>query len=125
MKKLWVLLLIWTFWLVTPIKSEGVIPAYKIYNDTKQSDIVKVHDEVMAIAAQLFQSANRESYGTLLQHGYHHFDHEGWQVEYRNHELIITVGDGKGEVVGGQFTKNAFCLPEVKPKSIVREWLGF
>lgn len=125
MKKLTLILLIWTFWLVTPIKSEGVVPEYKIYNDSKAADAAAVHDEVMTIASELFQYADTESYQTLLQSGIQKFSHEGWQVKFHNHCLIITIGDGKGDVVGGKFTKNEFCLPEVKPKSIVREWLGF
>ena len=125
MKKLTLILLIWTFWLVTPIKSEGVVPEYKIYNDSKASDITAVHDEVMTIASELFQYADTDSYQILLQNGIERFSQPNWQVSYKNHELIIIVGDGQGDVVGGKFTKNEFCLPEVKPKSIVREWLGF
>ena len=125
MKKLTLILLIWTFWLVTPIKSEGVVPEYTIYNDSKAADIAAVHDEVMTIASDLFQYADADSYQTLLQSGIQKFSHEGWQVKLHNHSLIITIGDDKGDVVGGKFTKNEFCLPEVKPKSIVREWLGF
>lgn len=125
MKKLMLILLIWTFWLTTPVKSVGVMPEYIIYNDSKADDIDQIHDEVMAIAAQLFQYADIDSYETLLQSGIDRFNQSNWQVSYKDHELIITVGDGQGSVVGGQFTKNEFCLPPVKPKSIIREWLGF
>lgn len=125
MKKLMLILLIWTFWLITPVKSVGVMPEYIIYNDSKADDIDQIHDEVMAIAVQLFQYADIDSYETLLQSGIDRFNQSNWQVSYKDHELIITVGDGQGSVVGGQFTKNEFCLPPVKPKSIIREWLGF
>lgn len=125
MKKLTLILLIWTFWLTTPVKSVGVVPEYIIYSDSKTMDIDLIHDEVMEIAAQLFQYADKDSYDTLLQSGFERFNQANWQAVYKNHELIITVGDGQGNVVGGQFTKSEFCLPPVKPKSIVREWLGF
>ena len=124
MKKLMLILFIWSCWVVTPIQSTAVTPAYIIYNDTHASNLDAIHDEILETAALLFQSADSDSYETLLQSGISRFGGSDRHAEYKNHTLMIVIGDGKGSIIKGDFAKNTFCLPEVKPKSIILEWLG-
>ena len=49
---------------------------------------------------------------------------DSMNAQWENGELLITVGDGKGAVIHGDLDPQEQCLPEVKTKSLLMEWLN-
>lgn len=124
MKKFVIICLLWASLLSIPVSSEPAIVRYKIIYDSKNEKIVEIHEEVLNEANALFMNANASSYEVLMKSGIERFRKNGRKVSFENHELLVIVGNGQGAMVEGDFEENGFCLPSVKPKSIVKEWLG-
>ena len=39
--------------------------------------------------------------------------------------IIFHLGDSKGLKIEGNLLKNSFCMVEVKPKSLLKQWFKF
>lgn len=124
MKKIMIICLLWTSLLSVPVSSQSAKISYKIIYDSSNEGIVEVHEDVLNEASMLFMNANVSSYEVLMKSGIERFKKENRRVSFENHQLLVIVGNGNGSVVEGDFEENEFCLASVKPKSIIKEWLG-
>lgn len=124
MKKIMIICLLWTSLLSVPVSSQSAKISYKIIYDSSNEGIVEVHEDVLNEASMLFMNANVSSYEVLMKSGIERFKKENRRVSFANHQLLVIVGNGNGSVVEGDFEENEFCLASVKPKSIIKEWLG-
>lgn len=124
MKKIMIICLLWTSLLSVPVSSQSAKISYKIIYDSSNEGIVEIHEDVLNEASMLFMNANVSSYEVLMKSGIERFKKENRRVSFENHQLLVIVGNGNGSVVEGDFEENEFCLASVKPKSIIKEWLG-
>lgn len=123
MRKYILFCFIWTVLLSVPnsISSKSAQITYQIIYDSSMKDVQIVKDEIVEQARSLFESVHEDSYETMMKHSLNIFEKDNRKVSFQNHQLNIVIGDGKGKSVNGTFTKNSFCLSEVKPRSYVME----
>lgn len=117
-----------TFWLVilsSVVVSKTTAPTYTLQlgSDTRNSGELK--QEILDRYRELIRGVHEESTSVLLVHNLDWFMWEdSMNAQWENGELLITVGDGKGAVIHGDLDPQEQCLPEVKTKSLLMEWLN-
>lgn len=114
---------IWLLLLSVGVNSKESTLCYQIAYDTNSSDLQEVKNEILNRYAALIRGVHEESELVLLLH---HLDEFMWeedmQAEWKDHQLQITIGDGQGAMIHGDLEPKQLCIPEVKTKSLLKEW---
>ena len=114
---------IWLVLLGVGVNSKESELSYRIAYDSDSTNLQEVKNEVLHRYEQLIRGVHEESELVLLLH---HLDEFMWeedmQAEWKDHQLQITIGDGAGAIVHGDLEPKQLCIPEVKTKSLIKEW---
>lgn len=117
---------IWLVVLGCVVNSKADSLTYCVYFDTDTSNSAEIKQEILNHYRTLIRGVHEESEAVLVAHNLDYFIwNEDMKAEWNSGELIITIGDGKGAVIHGDLEANETCLPEVKTKSWLLEWLNF
>lgn len=125
MKKYTVIVFVWLMLLGIQVDGKVEPFAYTITYDQMTEDPYELKSKVENRYEDMMKGVAKEDQALLFQMGISSFYvEENLVLEYENHTLNIIQGDGEGGTIHGTFVEGEFCLPEVKPKSLLMEWLG-
>lgn len=125
MKKYMVACAIWMSMLTLGVTCKDAAIAYEIHFDTNSQDMLEVKNEVLKRYIDLTAHIHEESIAVMLLHNVDQFAWRGDMMSsFEQDHILIEIGDGLGSVITGDLEVGEFCLPEVKPKSLLAKWLG-
>lgn len=117
---------IWLCILSCVANSKAESLTYRIYFDTNTINSAEIKQDILDNYRKLIRGVHEESEAVLVAHNLDYFMwSEDMKAEWNSGELVVTIGDGKGAVIHGDLEANETCLPEVKTKSWLMEWLSF
>lgn len=114
---------IWLFGLGIVVAGKSETIAYEIRYDSDSEETFEIKETVLMKYQELIRGVHDESVGTMV---IHNLDHFMWRddisASWKNNQLEVVVGDGKGTIIEGDLTSGSLCFPEVKPKSLLAQW---
>lgn len=125
MKKIFLFVFLFLFLTSQNIESKEKELRFVIYFDSKEENLIQRKNEILTIFNDAMSQLNDESIHTLLIEDIQALENEDRKVMYRQSTLYFYLGDSQGVRIEGNLYKNSFCMVEVKPKSLLRKWLGF
>lgn len=125
MKKVFLFVFLFLFLTSQNIESKEKELRFVIYFDSKEENLIQRKNEILTIFNDAMSQLNDESIHTLLIEDIQALENEDRKVMYRQSTLYFYLGDSQGVRIEGNLYKNSFCMVEVKPKSLLRKWLGF
>lgn len=124
MKKYVIAGIIWFCLLGTKIVSMSEAIPYSLYMDSNRDDVYEVKEEILSTYGELMRGVSNESDGMMIIHNLKQFEFdEMTSAKFKNNELEVIVGDGKGVYIHGELERKFLCVPEVKPKSLIMQYL--
>ncbi|MEF9919744.1 MAG: hypothetical protein RR741_01400 [Erysipelotrichaceae bacterium] len=105
-------------------KSESKI-SYVLYNDSESKSSYQIKNEINSIFQELIEGIDERSYRMMIVD-----NREAFQVidklksEWKNDQLIFTMGDGKGVKIKGILKSEKTCFAKVKPKSLLYDFFN-
>ena len=120
MKRFLFIACIYVCFLIIPIHGNSGDLHYRIYASSQGEALIVLKKEVLSILNNLFEGVDESSYVDLLEENLNVF--EECKTYLKGDTLYLVYGDGKGKVLRGTYEKENICYPEVKPKSIFKEW---
>lgn len=121
MKKVMVVIFVILMLLGFKNKSE-VHVVYVIYYDSKQKMHYELKYHLQKVFYDLVMGVEEEYYEQLVKDNLALFTYQDCKISY-DETLIVVEGDGKGDKLEGELMGYSVCMPKVKPKSIIKEWL--
>lgn len=95
---------------------------YRIWYDSNTKETYEIKNRLQEIYADLVSGVHKESYILMVLHNKDRFAfQDNIKVEWRNNELEITEGDGRGDMITGSLQAVSVCVPEVQPRSLLQE----
>ena len=125
MKRCIVISILWIWILSFPVQAKDISLTYRIYYDSKSKHLVEIKNQVVEQVQTYFDHVDGNSAVILLKNDLSYLESDLWEVSFKRNRLSFKIGDGKGDIINGTFAQNSFCFKEVKPKSLILEWLGF
>lgn len=117
---------IWLCVLGCVVNSKPNDLTYTVYFDTNSKNSAEIKQGILDRYRDLVRGVHEESEAVLIAHNLSCFMWEdNMKAKWDSGELVITVGNGNGPVIHGDLEANETCLPEVKTKSLLLEWLNF
>lgn len=117
---------IWLCVLGCAVNSKASTLTYTVYFDTNSNNSAEVKQEILNNYRELIRGVHEESEAVLVAHNLAYFMwNDQMDAKWDSGELIVTIGNGQGAVIHGDLEANETCLPEVKTKSWLLEWLDF
>lgn len=122
MKKVGIIIIISLLLLGFKNKSENKIN-YVIYYDSKQNMQYDLKYHLQKVYADLVMGVKATYYEQLILDNIKLFAYPNCTITY-DQTLIVIQGDGKGVKLEGELMGYSVCMPKVKPKSVIKEWLS-
>lgn len=126
MKKYFIIGCIWMMFLMTCI--HGISKSnieYKIVFDSHTKDTYEIKDQIQNVYAKLVSGVHKESYIVMVLNNLDLFEvRDDLSVVWKDNCVYVVQGDGKGIQVEGELVANSICVPEVQPRSFIKEILG-
>ena len=122
MKKAILLALIWCIFLSIPTEAKKKDYTYTIIYDSNDTQLVEIKEEIVELTQAYFDNVDWASTEILFRNDLSELETETRHAEYKNGNLKFILGDGQGERITGNFTKNSYCIEEVKPVSLFQKW---
>lgn len=96
---------------------------YRIYFDSASTNLYETKERLNDIYQELCNGIDEDSEKTIVRNHLSLFENvdEHAKVSWKQNRLRIKIGDGKGEMVDGIFTKPLHCMEKVKPRSLLAE----
>lgn len=124
-KRVNLFMILWILIFVIKGNSETVSLRYEIYCDSSCKEELRIKDRILDIYQEIVQGLDKDKRAALVIKNLEMFEiDEDWKVDYHNDTILITVGNGKGTVLSGDF-EWILCSNQVKPRSWIKEVLGF
>lgn len=124
-KRVNLFMIIWILIFLTKGSSETISLRYEIYCDSSCKDELWIKDEALRVYQEIVQGLDKDKRAVLVMKNLEQFEiNEDWKVDYNNDTVFITIGNGNGTILTGDF-EWVLCSNQVKPKSWIKEVLGF
>lgn len=124
-KRVNLFMIIWILIFLTKGSSETISLRYEIYCDSSCKDELWIKDEALKVYQEIVQGLDKDKRAVLVMKNLEQFEiNEDWKVDYNNDTIFITIGNGNGTILTGDF-EWVLCSNQVKPKSWIKEVLGF
>lgn len=95
---------------------------YTIYFDTEAKDTYEVKEELQTIYTSLVSGIHEVSYITMVLQNLDRFAYEDdMKADWKDNQLIVTIGDGEGVTISGELQSIGVCVPQVEPRSFLME----
>lgn len=123
MKKFSVIVCVWVMFLLVMVsgKARSEID-YEIRYDSHTQNTYEMKKEVQEIYRELVSGVHKESYIMMVLHNKEVFAYKkDMKVSWDHNMLKIVEGDGKGDVITGTLSADSVCVPEVQPRSFLKE----
>lgn len=127
MKRYYIIGVLWFFISLSMIQTTAKAEIeYQINFDKKTEETYPLKQEIQSIYQELISGVHKESYILMVLHNKERFAYkDNLKVEWKNNTLYITEGDGKGDVISGALKTESVCIPEVQPRSLLKEFFSF
>lgn len=124
MKKYRYLMFVWILLFMVNVSSTVNDVEYILYFDSTSNNEVEIKERIVENYQKLTQNVSGTSKNVLINKNLDTFKlDETYQVQWKNNQLIIKMGDFKGSVIEGNFNQQ-YCVPEVEPKSWIVEFFN-
>lgn len=124
MKKYIIVGIVWFCLLGTKIYSMNESIPYTLHMDSQQDNLYEVKEEILTTYGNIMRGVSDESDGMMIIHNLEQFAFDEYTIAtYKDNTLQVVVGDGKGSYIHGELKRDLFCIPEVKPKSLLQQYL--
>lgn len=125
MKRFFYGMCVYFIFLCIPIEAKEETLKYKIYTSSNHESLKESKEEIRKRLDSLLLDVDTQSYNVLLKENLSLFElEESVEVKLKGNILYIIYGDGKGEMLSASYLKENICYEEVKPKSLLQEWLS-
>lgn len=95
---------------------------YTIQYDTKSNANYEIKEKVQDIYNKLVSGIHSDSYVIMVMDNVDCFAFDkDIQAEWKNNQLYIIQGDGKGSEIHGTLETYSVCVPKVQPRSFLQE----
>lgn len=95
---------------------------YTIQYDTKSNANYEIKEKVQDIYNKLVSGIHSDSYVIMVMDNVDCFAFDkNIQAEWKNNQLYIIQGDGKGSEIHGTLETYSVCVPKVQPRSFLQE----
>lgn len=123
MKKYMLVGAVWFCLLGTKIYSMNEAIPYTLYIDSHQDNLYEVKEDILTTYGNIMRGVSDESDGMMVIHNLEQFEfNENTTATFKNNTLQVVVGDGQGAFINGELKRDLFCVPEVKPKSLIQQY---
>lgn len=125
MKKYIAIGCIWFAVLTLQVSSQSQSLSYRIHYDSNTQNTYEIKQAVIEQYQDLTYGVHNESVVTMISNNLNRFEvQQDVKAVWDEHQLQIIEGDGLGVEISGDLDAQSICIPEVKPKSLIAEWLG-
>lgn len=125
LKKINVFIVMWLFVSVLQCSGETTPLRYEIRYDSMCNEELKIKEEIFDVYTSIIYGVDQDSRPSLVLKNLDLFKlDDRFQVSHVQDLIIITMGDGNGTLITGEFDW-VMCSNTVKPKSWLQEVLGF
>ncbi len=95
---------------------------FKIYYDSNQKASYDLKYHVQQVFNDLVSNVDQQYYEVMLKDNLNLFSFENCKVKYQE-GIVLIQGDGNGQLIEGELIKYQTCMPSVKPKSLIVEFM--
>ncbi len=125
LKKINFLIVLWLAFFTLQCSGESSPLRYQIMFDSNCQNEWEIKEQIFEIYEEIVYGLDPSSRPAWVLKNLDRFQIcEEIQVEALQDQIKITIGDGKGTLISGEFDW-AMCSNQVKPHSWLREVLGF
>ena len=97
---------------------------YEIRYDSNTKQTYELKQKIQDIYSELVRGVHKESYILMVLHNKELFAYrKDLQADWKQNQLVITEGDGKGDTITGTLRTESVCVPE--ESRIPATWLNF
>ncbi len=95
---------------------------YTICYDTKNNASYEIKEKVQDVYNDLVSGVHSDSYVIMVMNNLDHFEFaKDIKAEWKNNQLYIVQGNGKGSEIHGTLETYSVCVPKVQPRSFLQE----
>lgn len=106
---------------MSSVSSKNPTIQYQIQFDSQSKNIYQIKSEIIDVYRNMIQNIHSDSYSVMVGNNLSQFEVvDQTNVSYQNGILKLTIGDGKGSYISGDFNEYE-CVAKVKPKSFIQE----
>ncbi len=121
LKKINIFIFLWLSFFIVSIQSDSVKLRYEIYFDSSINNEVEIKEELLEIYQSICLSVDKDLRTQIVSKNIELFKlDENFEVTIEKNTMVITIGNGKGTYLSGDF-EGVICGKTVKPKSWILE----
>ena len=125
MRKGILFLLIFFFLFSLPVNSYSKDLKFVIIFDSNEENTIDRKNEIVELINNTLEHVDENSHYDFLKDVHDELESENRKVDFEWGTIIFHLGDSKGLKIEGNLLKNSFCMVEVKPKSLLKQWFKF
>lgn len=126
MRKFVMICMIWFMALCTQIQGDLCSFNYVIQYDSSTKDAYELKSKVESVYENMMKGLKEEDKALMFLSSIDSFYVEdNLDVAYEKGTLYVEQGNKEGVSIHGIFKEGEFCMPEVKPKSLLRRLFRF
>ena len=125
MRKGILLSLIFLFLFSLPVDSKSKDLKFVIVYDSNEENMIHKKNEIVELINDTLKNIDENSYYDFLKYSKDELENEEREVSFEWGTIYFYLGDRKGIEIQGNLLRNSFCMVEVKPKSLIKQWLKF
>lgn len=124
-KKCNIFMIMWLLFFMIQGSSEYPTLRYELYCDSSCNDELSLKEEILQVYKEIVAGVDKDKRASLVIKNKELFIlDENWELDLKKDTLIITIGNGNGTVLSGEF-EAVLCANTVKPRSWIKSALGF
>ena len=98
---------------------------YEIRYDSNTKQTYELKQKIQDIYSELVRGVHKESYILMVLHNKELFAYrKDLQADWKQNQLVITEGDGKGDTITGTLRTESVCVPEVRRVPFFRRYFN-
>lgn len=125
LKKINFMMAAWLILFTMQCQGESTLLRYEIYFDSSMNNEIEVREEIFDVYQTIIHGVDKDLRASLVFKNLDLFQiNDTYRVTAKGDTVVIVVGNGKGTTMQGEFDW-VLCGNQVKPKSWLKEVLGF
>ncbi len=108
-----------------PVDSKSNDLKFVIVYDSNEENMIQKKNEIVVLINETLKNIDEKSYYDFLKCSKDELENSDRKVSFEWGTLYFYLGDRKGVEIQGNILNNSFCMVDVKPKSLIKQWLKF
>ena len=125
MRKGILFLLIFFFLFSLPVNSYSKDLKFVIVFDSNEENTIDKKNEIVQLINDTLDNVDESSHYDFLKEVHEELEDKNREVDFEWGTIYFYLGDSKGLKIEGNLLRNSFCMVEVKPKSLLKQWFKF